>query len=264
VYYRGLLIFANGDFHAYALEAKSGKLVWKRRLNGVATMSSAILAKNRAVVSICRFVFPYSCETDALDPSSGKIVWRAPYGHADASPAYGEGKVFVSGLVPDKPRWPYIQKEYAVIAALDARTGKVAWRYQSKIAGLPSAVGSSERAIAGTYAAGTYYQALPGVNKLVAFDAATGRIKWNLNTVAPVKMSPVVVGDRMYFGGIGGVLYAVRVSSGELHRVWTFNQSFATSPPVIVGNTLFIATSTNVDAIPVKYINTGFPSGQKE
>lgn len=264
VYYRGLLIFANGDFHAYALNAKSGKLVWQRRLNGLATMSSAILAQNHVVVSVCRFVFPYRCETDALEPLSGKVVWRAPYGHADASPTYGDGKIFVTGLEPDKPRWPYVQTEYPIVAALDAGTGKVVWRYRSTTAGLPTAVGSSERAIAGTYASGRYYQALPGLNKVAAFDAATGRLEWQMTTAAPVKMSPVVVGNAIYFGGMGGGLYSLRIADGEPHRVWAFNQPFSTSPPVIVGDTMFIATTSNVNAIPIQYINQSFPSGEKE
>jgi outer membrane protein assembly factor BamB len=264
VYYRGAIIFANGDFHAYALDAKTGKLLWQRKIGGIATMSSAILAENRVVVSICRFVFPYTCETDAIEPLTGNVVWRAPYGHADASPAYGDGMVYVSGLEPDKPHWPYIQKEFPIVVAIDAATGNVRWKYRSKVAGLPSAVGSSERAIAGTYSAGTYYQALPGLNKLVAFDAKSGRTRWQLNTTAPVKMSPVVAGSRLYFGGIAGVLYSVNASNGNLHRVWTFNQSFATSPPVIVGGTIFIATTTTVNAIPLRWVDTHFPPGRKE
>lgn len=249
----GTLIFANGDFHAYALDAMNGRLLWKRDLSGIATMASAAFGNGRVFVSICDYRFPYHCETDALDPASGSVLWRAPYGDADSSPAYAKGLVFVSGLdyVRERRSWPALQKAYAVIAALDSATGKTRWVYRDQKPSFPSAVGTAERAVAGTYAAGKYFQAIPGRSVLLAFDATSGSVVWSFHSLAPIKMSPLYFEGRVYAGGIAGLLYELNASNGKLKRIRGFRQPFTCSPPVIVGRTMLITDNDVVHALPI-------------
>lgn len=253
----GALIFANGDYHAYALDPSNGRLLWKRKLDGIATMASATVAKGRAIISICRYRFPYRCETDALDPRNGRIVWRAPYGNADASPAYASGTVFVSGLdyARGSGSWPQLQFAYAIVAALDAATGKPLWIYRDKVASMPSDVGTAERAVAGTYADRKYFQSVPGTSVLFAFDARTGKILWQLRTLAPVKMSPLLYRGRLYVGGNAGVLYVINASTGKLLRIKTFRQPFTASPPVLVGDTLLLSQNRAMRAVPLQSLS---------
>jgi outer membrane protein assembly factor BamB len=74
---------------------------------------------------------------------------------------------------------------------------------------------------------------------------------WTAHTSANVKMSPVVKGDRVYFGDTAGVLYNVNRRTGRIEHTSSFLQPFSTSPPVIVGETLFIADGPMVVAMPV-------------
>jgi outer membrane protein assembly factor BamB len=246
VYYDGRLIFANGDRHAYGLRADTGRQLWATDIGGISTMASAVMAGNAAVVGICTHGMRESYAV-ALDPATGKILWRSPYGHCDAAPAYADGKVFVSTAAPGATSL----EGKAVAAALDPKTGKALWVYRDKVLGLWSSVGTDEAAIAGTYADGTFYQPAPFTDDLLAIDAKTGKLRWRFNANGPIKMSPVVLNGRVYAGDSVGFLYTIAASDGRLLELRAFKDAFTASPPIIAGNKLLVVNGTSVDAIPL-------------
>lgn len=245
LYDRGRLIFANGDDHAYALRADTGQLLWSTDVGGYSTMANAVMAGKAVVVAVCT-------ETKrtfslALDPSTGKVLWTSPYGFCDATPSYADGKVFLSTVAPGETN---LQKK-TVVAALNAQTGKPVWVYRGATQGLWSIVGSDEEAVAGTYAAGTYYQPAPLDDQIIAFDAGTGKVRWRFHTSGPAKMSPVILNNRVYIGDTVGLLYTLDARNGDLLELRGFKEPFTVSPPIIAGNKLIVTDSTSVDAIPL-------------
>lgn len=254
VYDGGRVIFANGDWHAYALRADTGQELWSTDLGGVATMASAVTAGNAVVVSVCTHGMRQT-STLALDPAGGKILWRAPFGHCDASPAYADGKVFLSSVAPGDTDL----QGRTVVAALDARTGKPLWVYRAKQQGLWSIVGSSEAAVAGAYAGGTYYQSAPFDDEMLAFDGSTGKVDWRYRTSGPVKMSPVIAGGRVYFGDTAGLFYTLNARTGALVELREFHAPFSVTPPIIAGNKILIVNGNFVNAMPL----TGKPTVPK-
>lgn len=245
VYDGGRLIFANGDWHAYALRADTGARLWSTDIGGASTMASAVMAGNAVIVAVCSSVTDTT--SIALDPSTGKILWRSQYGHCDAAPAYANGKVYVSDTLPGDSR---LQKK-TIVAALDVKTGKPVWTYHATVQGLWSIVSSDEEAIGGTYAGGIYYQPAQLDDELIAFDANTGAIRWRFHTSGPAKMSPVVMNGRVYIGDTAGMLYTLNARNGTLLEIREFKQPFTTSPPVIAGNKILIVNGTAVHAIPL-------------
>ena len=245
LYYGGRIIFANGDRHAYALRADTGSQLWSTDIGGVATMANAVMAGNSVVFATCSI--GSGTWTVAVDPASGKVLWRAPYGHCDATPTYAAGKIFVNSAQPGDMA---LQKK-TVVTALDARTGKPVWEYRGKEQGLWSIVGSDEVAVAGMHAGNLYYQPAPLLDQIIAFDDASGRIRWRFHTAGPVKMSPVVANGRLYAGDTAGMLYTLDANTGALIEIREFKKPFTTSPPVIAGNKLLIANGTTVDALPL-------------
>ena len=206
-------------------------------------MASSTIADGHAFVSVCNDA-PYHCATIALNPTSGTIIWRAPFGNSDSTPTFGDGKLFVSGVEGTRPGYGR-----TIVTALAIRSGKPLWQFRDAGDGPYTTVGSSERAIAGTYSAQTYYQAIPGQDELIAFDAASGRIRWTFKSLAPIKQSPIADGGRIYVGDATGILYVLNERSGAVITTRALNHGFSTSPPVLLGDTLFVANGTSVYAI---------------
>jgi outer membrane protein assembly factor BamB len=240
----GRLYFANGDRHVYALRAATGEQIWRQEIDGIATMASATLVDGRVYVSACANGIR-NTSTIALNASNGSIVWQAPYGHCDASPTFAQGKLFVENVQGGAQK--YVGRN--IVAALDARTGKPAWRYDSTDTGVWTTLGSDESAIAGTYSAGTFYQPAPLSDQIIAFDATTGAVRWRFRTSGPVKMSPLVRRNHLYVGDTTGVFYEINTVNGRLIRATPFKKPFSTSPPVIVGETMLLANDTAVYAV---------------
>jgi outer membrane protein assembly factor BamB len=56
--------------------------------------------------------------------------------------------------------------------------------------------------------------------KVRAFDAASGAVRWEFATPAPVKMPPTIADGRAYFGSGDGYAYALEAATGRL--LWRF------------------------------------------
>lgn len=258
VYDRGRVVFANGDWHAYALDARTGKVVWKSDIRGVSTMASATRAGPYIIVAACADGIRDS-SMFALNPDTGRVVWESSNGHCDASPAYAEGKIFTADVEPNKIKYV----GHTVVAALDPKSGNAIWRYRERSPGVWTTLGSGEAAIAGTYCRGIYYQPAPLNDQLIAFKAASGNVRWIFHTAGPVKMSPVIKDNRVYVGDTVGVFYEIDASTGALLRVTPFKKPFTTSPPVIVGQTIFLVNGESVYAVELGASQTKEASAKK-
>ncbi len=242
------VVFANGDLHAYGLDLRTGALKWRTPLNGVASMDSATVDGDDAFIGVCRAA-PHKCETDALDLSTGRILWRNAIGSADASAAVAYGEVFTTMLNLSAPG-AFNQGGTSTVAAIDEATGKTRWSWTSA-AGPCTFVGSGEHEIAGTISDGLFIDSIGCGSEVDAFDARTGRLVWRRPTWAHVKMSAVAYRGKVYFGDTNGVLYALDERTGRIIRTVSFDQMFTTAPFVIVGSTLFAACSSEIYAFPL-------------
>lgn len=249
VFVRDRLVFANGDGYAYALDARSGKLLWRKTLNGISTMASATSDGRTVFLSTCTMQLSPGL-TYAVDAMSGAERWRAPYGNCDSSPVLAGDRVFLSGI--RLVRTSYGVGYMANVAALDVTTGRARWVYETPGPGISSTFVSSERAVAGTFSNGTYYQSVPTHDRLFAFDPVSGRIRWSLQTLGPVKMSPVVRGGVLFAGDTTGCLYSVDARGGTLRAVRTFDAPFSTSPPLLVNDTLIVTVGQVIRALPLR------------
>ena len=241
------LIFANGDLHAYNVELATGKRRWTASLPGVATMASASEDRGKVFISSCHNA-PYVCETRALDARSGQTLWTSPYGGSDCTPTVDNGFVFTNINRNDEAR--YHTGGVTLVVAMDERTGRTIWTHES-VPGPYTFVASAERQIAGTGDRGVLYQPIGNAQRVIAFEERSGKVLWTFHTSANVKMSPIVKGDVVYFGDTAGILYSVNRKTGRLMHATSFLQSFSTSPPVIVGETIFVANGPIVVAMPL-------------
>jgi outer membrane protein assembly factor BamB len=169
-------------------------------------------------------------ELVALDAGSGARQWTykldAP---ARSAPTVANGRVFMVNAA-------------SVIHAVNAADGSKAWTSPgvSETAGVLSA---ASPAVVGNMVVVPYPS-----GEIVAFDAATGDLKWldavvratrtrAISGLREVAASPVIVDGTVYATGVSGRTIAVRLADGE--RTWEANLGSA-STPAVSGNALFL------------------------
>ncbi|MCW2977016.1 MAG: hypothetical protein JWM06_2297 [Actinomycetia bacterium] len=117
----------------------------------------------------------------------------------------------------------YFSTNAGELTAVNAKTGKRAWMYESHrcVAASP-AIGTRQR--------GTIYEAFlnrPPCNaaagghgvdgRVIAFAAGLGKIRWS-KTIGPSESSPLLVGDRLYVGDWNGDVWALDARTGR--TIW--------------------------------------------
>jgi outer membrane protein assembly factor BamB len=146
----------------------------------------------------------------ALQPPY-RVAWTYHAGSlVEFPPAIGYGRLFFS-------------TNSGKFAAISAKTGKRAWKYDSHrcVAASP-ALGPQE--------GGTVFAVFlnrPPCNaarardgRVVAFAVGNGRIRWQ-KAIGPSESSPLLVGDVLYVGDWKGTMWALSVWTGK--TLWTFH-----------------------------------------
>jgi alcohol dehydrogenase (cytochrome c) len=122
----------------------------------------------------------------------------------------------------------YVTTPYNVAMAIDARNGKELWRYEHKLGTQIFCCGPNNRGVA--ISGGTVYMATLDA-RLVALDAQTGKVKWDIEVADPEAgysetMAPLIIDDMVIIGtsgaeyGIRGFLRAYNKDTGQ--QMWNF------------------------------------------
>jgi outer membrane protein assembly factor BamB len=211
------LIVSSKDGTVTALTRESGKLVWQLRTNAKVESSPAV-ADDTA----------YFGATDgrlfAVDVDTGRIRWAFDTGgRINASPSLADGRVCITTYAGS-------------IFCLRQRDGHKLWstyvkrdtfRYESFYA---SASTDGER---------LYTIARSG--RIVTLDADTGRILWTDRVNSLGYSTPAVGRDRIFVGDFNGGLRAYRKTNGQL--LWRSHVGGRIlGAPVIVGDLVFFST----------------------
>lgn len=191
---RGRVFGVNNAGLAFSLEAKTGKVNWKRRIGNLNASSPAFSRGRLFMVSL------EPGEIQALDADNGREIWRRDLpGRSESSPVVEDGKV-VFGC------------ECGTLYALDETTGKTIWQrgVGSPIKGGPAIAG-------GVVYAGDYGGTLSAVN------LDDGSIKWqsssqglSLGRAGSFYATPAVAFDRIYMGSKDGRMYSFEAGTGKL------------------------------------------------
>jgi len=257
----------NADF--YALNAKDGKLIWKRQIGRawaganikdgelyVPTVEGDIVCL-RAVDGevLWRFrtssgIFPvpavdakrvYVGSWDryyyALDRETGHLDWTFSWGGKPDSgaPTLWNGRLFVHGLGSD------------LFAALDAESGQVQWEFHvpadRRINATPAAHGNR------VYT--SYYLDVAGApsgGRLLSLDDATGKVVWE-HPGGGGLTAPVIGGDRIYYASSTDAFFysldAKGDGDGTTKLYWRYKLGgiVEESCPAIYGNKAFVLGS---------------------
>jgi quinohemoprotein ethanol dehydrogenase len=207
----GTLYFSGGYAEVYAVEAVSGKLLWKfdpqtwkRRPDKMNFGANRGLAYEDGRI----FVAEMDGRVDALDAKTGKLLWSAEsipdgpsyaFNNSSGAPRTMAGKVIIGGAGADAGGRGFV-------TAFDSKTGKLAWRFFT-VPGAPeqNAGDPAMEAAARTWK-GEYWKTGTGgtVWNGMTFDPELGRIYIGVGNAGPYdpeKRSPGG-GDNLYTSSI--------------------------------------------------------------
>jgi outer membrane protein assembly factor BamB len=193
----GVLYGINNNGEAFALDARTGKVKWRRQVAGL-NASAPSYFEGRIYLSNLE-----PGQVQALDARTGRTVWRrALPGRTESSPVIAQGKVVVGC-------------ECGSVFALGQDTGRVIWETEvgGAIKGAPALEG------------GVLYVGAYG-GTVAAIRLRGGGVKWTsgsqgggISGSGNFYATPTVAFDRVYIGNTDGRMYSFEKDTG--HLAWS-------------------------------------------
>jgi len=259
-YARGVLYEADGSGSLFALNALTGRLLWRDRVGGFDSMSSPVVWQNPAL-GVREVVASFSDPTQvvAVNGATGAILWRQTIpgafdtGVGDEMPAVSPSRgIVVVNSVVDPQQVGSTMTANIAVEALSAQTGKVLWTTLLGRGSMPPAFKAGVPMIAGS----TIYMNAPATDTMHAISLTTGKVLWSFRAGFPGRAAPALVGNVLYFGD-GPDIFALDARTGRLLARYRVGGLFGIVNPVVVGGTMYLDNSYNwVMALPLSRIRS--------
>lgn len=194
----GVVYVGDWNGRVYAFSARTGRLRWSYKTGGKIKGGAALLG-NRL------YVGSYDHHLYAINARTGQKIWRAAVqkrlgsrGRIYSTPAVAYGRVYVGSTD---------RKVYS----FGARSGKLRWSH-----GTGGYVYGSPALFHRLVLIGSYDQ------RFYALDAATGDVRWKFKVKGPISGGATVVNGVVYFSTLKGRTYALDARTGR--HLWTFRR----------------------------------------
>ncbi len=240
-----VIFFGGDDGNVYAVDAESGRQVWKRATGGP-------VCATPAVADGTVYVGSYDGKFYALNEKTGAVKWKFATG--------GERRFEAKGLHGMQPKDQTIADAFDVflsspvvaagavyfgsgdgnLYALDANSGELRWKFKTG-----DVVHSSPALVDGVLFFGSWD------SYFYAVDAATGKEKWRyhsgedplIHNQVGFQSSPAVVDGAVYTGCRDAHLYALDAATGQ--QKWNFDAqlSWVIGSPAVSNGNVFFGTS---------------------
>ncbi|MGA9875176.1 MAG: PQQ-binding-like beta-propeller repeat protein [Solirubrobacteraceae bacterium] len=232
------------DATIQAIDKYTGLVLWSRRLGALSASTPAVSSNTVYATVLSRSSGSQAGRVVAMNSTNGHIRWsRDLPSRCESSPLLADGRLFFGS-------------ENGTVYALNARTGAVVWTYHA--AGAVKASPSLSKGVLyfGDYSgelqavresnghrlwvsgsggallgSGTFYST-PAVmygrvflgntdGRIYAYDAASGKLDWAVQTGDYVYASPAVtnaprLGPTIYLGSYDGTFYALNARTGGI------------------------------------------------
>ena len=222
------LLFGSYDQFLYCLSAEDGSLVWKLETEGYVHGTPAII-NGAVVISGCD---GYLRRINIADGVEQQKIALGDY--VAASPAILNNRAYAGTF-----------GNQVLCAGLES--SEILWWYEHPDRNFPfyaSAAVTADIVVIG------------GRDKMVhALNPQTGELLWTYPAKSRVDSSPVIVGERVFFGTMGGELVALNLNSGE--KVWEFviGAAIIASPSVVTGKLVIAADDGRIYCFGERGVN---------
>ncbi len=256
----GVLVNHDGAGWINGIDPQTGGKRYSRWIGSMASMTAALPVGDGDFITMG----VGSNAAWRLHADGGSTVWRSAFskgasGIGDCPPVSDGTQVYCDYV---SPVWPdastvvgnlTVQRAYALRVA----DGGLMWDVALESGFLPQ---RNEAAIP-LLADGLLYLGSAISPWMHALDAASGTLVWEMPTRGVVKGGIVVVDGVVYFGDLGGYLWALDARSGHVVGDKFMHTSFNVGSPIVDGKTLIIGSdSGSVIAIPLETIRSSHDS----
>jgi outer membrane protein assembly factor BamB len=216
VVHNGMVFFGSCNHFFYALDARTGRLVWKFQTHAKISTSYPVLYNNTLIFG------SFDQNLYCLDADTGKMKWKfRTRGEISSMGAVHEGVFFFTC-------------RDMMIYAVDCESGSLVWKYKT---------------YGFNVSAPTVYKGMvffgSADRNLYCLDCKTGSLLWKFETNEEfISVVPFVIHDDViYFGNIGSVLYAMNVMTREI--LWKYKTGIygLSRGGLILGGTYFQPTN---------------------
>ena len=226
----GVLYYVNNEGRTFAVNAKTGKKRWERKI-GALNASSPAWSKNRLfVVTLKRNASTEAGSVICLNAKTGRKIWSKQLpSRAESSP------IVVNDVV-------YFGSEDGTVYALRAKNGREVWTYQA---------GGAVKAALAFNKGNLYFGAYGG--SVTALRAKDGSRVWSagtsggsFNRSGNFYSTPAVRYGRVYVGNTDSFVYSFVARTGEL--AWRYGTGgYVYAAPAVatvpeLGPTVFIGS----------------------
>jgi outer membrane protein assembly factor BamB len=248
------LIDHDGAGWINGLDPASGEMRYQHWLGSMASMSAILPIGNGDFVT----TGVGSNAAWRVHADGGSIIWRSPFsrgasGIGDCPPVTDGRRIFCDYVSPVLPDTSTAIGDLTAqrVYALDAASGAPLWDVALESGSLPIRNEAAIPLLNGS----RLFVGSALVPWMHALDTATGMLLWETPTRGAVKGGIVDVGDVLYFGDLGGYLWALDAKTGRVVGDKLMHTPFNVGSPIVVGTTLIIGSDTgSVIAIPLEKI----------
>ncbi|SMC04235.1 Outer membrane protein assembly factor BamB, contains PQQ-like beta-propeller repeat [Sulfobacillus thermosulfidooxidans DSM 9293] len=236
VYANHLVYVANGSDELLALSPLTGQTVWKLSLPSYVSMSSPTIVGN-----MMYFGGTHPAAIYAINLQTHQVQWMHTLPHPlggsdDVPPAAADGMIY----------FDYVQQvhnePHEVVYALNAQNGHTVWTVDEGAGTIPVGPNGGPRDETGipTIYGNRLYVSSPLTDSFYAFNLQTGALDFSVHFKSQMTQGPVIYQGVCYVGDVHGNFYAINATTGKIQGKLHFQGAFMPSTPVLVGQTLFI------------------------
>ncbi|BFH72802.1 PQQ-binding-like beta-propeller repeat protein [Sulfurisphaera javensis] len=246
VYYKGMIIEANGNGEVFALNISNGKLVWSDYIASYVSMSSPLLVNN-----IIYFGSAHPYIFWAINAENGKILWYDNFsenfsslgGLDDSSPAYANGIVVTSLAI----HFSNNTMEEALVG-MNAFNGKILWWLNEGISLIPPNLESPPPVIFH----GVVFHDSP-VGLLYAVNLTNGKVLWSFYTGFTTSNVNIVKG-RIIIQNQQGILFVLNLNGKLIKKIITPVLPGPGNILVTLNSVILVGVNGIIDSIPLQSI----------
>lgn len=256
----GMLVHHDGAGWINGLDPATGEKRYARSIGSMASMTAMLPVGDGDFITSG----VGSNAVWRLHAADGSVVWRSSFskgasGLGDCPQVTDGTRVFCDYVSPVFPDTSTVIGNLTAerVYALDLTTGAPVWDIALESGSLPI---RNEAAIPMLYG-GMLYLGSAVAPWMHAIDAPSGMLVWQRQTRGAVKGGIVEVDGTIYFGDLGGYLWALDATTGRVIGDKQMRTPFNVGSPIVVGETLIIGSdSGSIIAIPLEDIRNAHDS----